>query len=374
MSVETLAPPVLISDQGHLDRFAEQIARQPRLAVDTESNSLHAYRERVCLIQFSTPEEDTIIDPLALDDLNPLAPIFADPAIEKVFHAAEYDLICLRRDFGFSFANLFDTMHASRVLGYAAVGLDRLLAERFGVEMNKRFQKADWGARPLSIDLLSYARLDTHFLLPLRDQLQADLQARGLWELALEDFARAAEEAPQESKPTAALWTRVKRTSDLSPRELTLLNELCLTREAIAEKLNRPPFKVLDDRILIQIASLAPRFTQELESCGLTSKQVDRWGPQLIEAVRRGEHAPLVKRSVAARPDEAILKRLDRLKDWRKKVAAEMKVESDIVLPRPLLAALAEGGPPSLNAVMAKSPWRLERFGAQILAVLQGGG
>jgi len=370
MAVETLAPPVLISEQGPLDQFADQIARQPRLAVDTESNSLHAYRERLCLIQFSTPEADTIIDPLALDDLNPLAPIFASPQIEKVFHAAEYDLICMRRDFGFSFANLFDTMHAARVLGHPAVGLDHLLAERFGVEMNKRFQKADWGARPLSMELLSYARFDTHFLLPLRDQLKAELEARGLWELAAEDFARACEEEPQDSREAPAPWTRVKRTKDLSPRELTILNELCLTREKIAEKLNRPPFKVIEDRHLIEVASLAPKFTQELESCGLTSRQVERWGVELIEAVRRGEHAPLVRRKPAQRPDEAVLKRLDKLKEWRKRVAKEMKVESDIVLPRPLLTALAERGPQELSSVMAKSPWRLEHFGPGIRQVL----
>ena len=100
------------------------LSAQSRIAVDTESNSLHAYREQVCLIQFSTPEKDYVVDPLALEDLSPLAPIFSNPKIEKIFHAAEYDLICLRRDFGFKFANLFDTMHAARVLGYPFVGLD----------------------------------------------------------------------------------------------------------------------------------------------------------------------------------------------------------------------------------------------------------
>ena len=371
MEVETLAPPVLISDQGPLDRLAGKLVHEPRLAVDTESNSLHAYRERVCLMQFSTPEADYVVDPLALDDLNPLGPLFSNPHIEKVFHAAEYDLICLRRDFGFSFANLFDTMHAARILGHTAVGLDHLLAERFGIEMNKRLQKADWGARPLSMELLAYARLDTRFLLPLRDLLKVDLEARGLWGLAAEDFARACEEEPQETRPAAAPWTRVKRTRELSPRELTTLNELCLTRERIAEKLNRPPFKVMDDRVLIQIAQLAPRFTQELEGCGLSSKQVERWGAQLVEAVRRGEGAPLVRRPSTQRTDEVILKRLDKLKDWRKKAAKEMKVESDIVLPRPLLTALAEGGPGQLAAIMARSPWRLQHFGPQILQVLQ---
>lgn len=113
-------------------------------------------------MQFSTPKADYLLDPLALRDLSLLAPIFANPNIEKVFHAAEYDLICLRRDFKLTFANLFDTMQAARVLGYPAVGLDRLLGEKFNIKMDKRHQKANWAARPLTQDQIHYARLDTH--------------------------------------------------------------------------------------------------------------------------------------------------------------------------------------------------------------------
>ena len=109
----------------------DDLVTQSRVAVDTESNSLHAFREQVCLVQFSTTNADYLVDPLALRDLSLLAPIFSDPKIEKIFHAAEYDLICLRRDFHFTFANLFDTMQAARVLGYPAVGLDRLLGDKF---------------------------------------------------------------------------------------------------------------------------------------------------------------------------------------------------------------------------------------------------
>ncbi|PIX46945.1 MAG: hypothetical protein COZ54_02550, partial [Anaerolineae bacterium CG_4_8_14_3_um_filter_59_70] len=161
MPSSKLQPPVWISTPVALQKLAGELTRQPRLAVDTESNSLHAYREQVCLIQFSTHETDYLLDPLKLNDLSPLAPIFANPKIEKTFHAAEYDIITLKRDFGFSFANIFDTMQAARILGYKQVGLDSILAERFGVVVNKRYQKADWGRRPLSRDELNYARFDT---------------------------------------------------------------------------------------------------------------------------------------------------------------------------------------------------------------------
>ena len=123
----SIDPSQVITHAAALRTLAKELQRHPIIAVDTESNSLYAYRERVCLIQFSTPLADTLVDPLALDDLTPLAPIFADPKIEKVFHAAEYDLICLKRDFGFEFANLFDTLVAARILGRKQVGLGAIL-------------------------------------------------------------------------------------------------------------------------------------------------------------------------------------------------------------------------------------------------------
>lgn len=114
---ETLRPPIWVHTIQSLQMMVDDLATQLRVAVDTESNSLHAFREQVCLLQFSSIHEDYLVDPLALRDLSLLGPIFANPKIEKVFHAAEYDLICLRRDFGFTFANLFDTMQAARVFG-----------------------------------------------------------------------------------------------------------------------------------------------------------------------------------------------------------------------------------------------------------------
>ena len=174
MPPSTLPPPILVADEAALRALVDALAGCPVVAVDTESNSLHAYRERVCLIQFSTPSADYIVDPIVLRDLTTLAPFFANPGQQKVFHAAEYDVICLRRDYGFEFTNLFDTMSAARTLGWPQVGLAAILETHFGVTMNKRFQRADWKRRPLTPEQLDYARLDTHYLLALRErQLEA---------------------------------------------------------------------------------------------------------------------------------------------------------------------------------------------------------
>ncbi|MFZ5923502.1 MAG: ribonuclease D [Chloroflexota bacterium] len=375
MTANRLPPPVWVSRPEALNRLADELARQPRIAVDTESNSLYAYREQVCLIQFSTPETDYLVDPLALADLSPLGPVFADPGIEKVFHAVEYDLICLQRDFGFNLSNLFDTMQAARILGYSSVGLDSLLTANFGISLNKRWQRADWGRRPLPDEMRDYARLDTHYLIRLRDILADELVEKGRWELAREDFSLACQLPNGNGRSDCPAWEKMSGGQGLSPRELTILNELCEAREKIAERLDRPVFKVIGDQALLRLATVQPRSEPDLGVAGLTSKQVRFFGAELLAAVRRGDEAPLVKRTPNHRPSDAFLARIDLLKNWRKRTAQKLGVESDVILPRRFMHELAEKCPEDIRGlaeVMAGSPWRVETYGGQIIKLLNG--
>lgn len=375
MPVEQLALPEWVNQSQSLMRMAADLSTQPRLAVDTESNSLHAYRERVCLIQFSTPKTDYLLDPLALDDLKPLGPLFANPKIEKIFHAAEYDLICLRRDFGFKFANLFDTMQAARILGYTAVGLDKLLGEKFGIVVDKRHQKADWGARPLTEEQVHYARLDTHYLFDLRDVLEKELREKDRWALAQDDFKRACEAEEPKPKSNGALWERYGGRRNLSLRELTIMNELLIWREGVAAQLDRPPFKVVEDDKLLLIAHAFSKPEVDMSEITLSERQTRLWGQEIFAAARQGTQAPLVKRKPTSRPNDAVVARLDKLKTWRKKVAQEMSVESDIVLPKSYVQLLADRAPRTtrdLEVLMIHSPWRFKKFGSQILEILGG--
>jgi len=368
----SLTPPVWVADPGSLAQLARSLETQPRLAVDTESNSLHAYREQVCLIQFSTPQTDYLVDPLALQDLSAIAPIFSNPGIEKVFHAVEYDQICLKRDFGISFIHIFDTMQAARILGYKLVGLDAMLAEKLRISMDKRYQKADWGERPLSPEMLNYARLDTHHLLELRDRLQVELQQRGRWELACEEFARLAA-GNGNTRADLPAWQRVKGTRNLSRQQLAILLELCGWRGAQAEHMGRPVFKVMDDKRLVSIALSAPKNETDLVALNLTARQIYVFGSDILKAVGRGRQAAPVHRPLYDRPDPLKLNRLNTLSGWRKSAAQKMEVESDVVLPKPWMHAIAEQNPQSLDelsALMPQSPWRMEAFGAQILKVL----
>jgi ribonuclease D len=376
MDSAKLPDPVLITRPGPLRNLVDRLERERILAVDTESNSLYAYREQVCLIQFSTPNEDILVDPLALDDLSPLAPLFADPKIEKVFHAAEYDLITLKRDFGFRFENLFDTMMAARILGWEEVGLGSILKAEFGVQLDKRFQRANWGQRPLPRELLSYARLDTRYLIALRGRLQQELQAKGLLALANEDFGRLrhVNGRSPENQPDAC-W-RVSGSYDLSGQEAAVLQELCRYRDQVARSLNRPLFKVIGDRALLGIAKVAPGDVRDLNRSGLLSpRQLQRHGEALVRAVRRGLKAEPIYPPRSPRPEDAYLGRLDALREWRKRKGRDLGVSSDVVIPRDLMYTLVEENPQdadTLAQVMKDVPWRLERFGDEILAVLEG--
>jgi ribonuclease D len=370
---ETLPPPFWVNTQPLLQKMIDDLVTQKCLAVDTESNSLHAFREQVCLVQISSATTDYLIDPLELKDLSALAPFFSDPKTEKIFHAAEYDLVCLRRDFGFSFANLFDTMHAARVLGYPAVGLDRLLNDKFKIQTDKRHQKANWASRPLTKEQIHYARLDTHYLFSLRNVLEKELFEKERLTFAQEDFTRACLFDEQKHKNNIESWERFASRKDLSLRDLTVLASLCKWRDHEAQKLNRPVYKVIMDDTLVAISKNSPQHKVDLSALGLSEKQIHLWGDGVLSAIRQGVAAPLVGRKQVEMRDEAFLRRLEKIKIWRKKTGLEMGVESDVILPKPYVSAIAENPPKDINElalIMKETPSRVEKFGAQILKVL----
>ena len=363
-----------ITTPVELNQLTARLAQESQLGVDTESNSLHAYRERVCLLQFSTPGEDALVDPLAIEDLSPLASIFANAQIEKIFHAAEYDLIVLQRDYGFPFANLFDTMLAARILGRKKVGLGNLLEEEFGIKSEKRFQRADWGQRPLPAAQQDYARMDTHYLIELRNRLKAELEARGRWELAREDFERLPQLVRSSNEPQEVDVWRIKGARDLNPRQAAILQELARYRQAKAAEANLPLFKIIGDATLTAIATARPKAPKDLKELpGMSPGQIQRHGKALLNAVQRGENAPPLRRPRRSPYDEEYVERLEALRAWRKKVAKELEVESDVVLPRDLMEAVARANPRTnaeLEAALARVPWRLKQYGEQILTTL----
>ena len=376
MPTSSLPPPIIVADADGLRRLADLLATHPRVAVDTESNSLHAYRERVCLIQFSTADADYIVDPIVLPDLSVLAPFFASPDQEKIFHAAEYDLICLRRAYRFDIANIFDTMTAARTLGWPQVGLAAILASHFGITLNKTYQRADWKRRPLTREQLDYARLDTHYLGALRDEQFEELTAAGHWPEAREEFARLASvrsEPGAAASEHASFW-RVKGARDLTPGQAAVLQTLFEYREREAERLDVPPFKVMGEAALMDLATRAPRRVEDLAAAGgLTPDQVRRHGGAVLSAITAGLDAPPRYAPPIERESDEVRERYDRLHTWRKERAKARGVESDVILPRTALQDLARRPPETrddLARIADLGPWRRETYGSELLALL----
>ncbi|MFN2175307.1 MAG: ribonuclease D [Anaerolineales bacterium] len=380
MKPQSIGEPVYISNKSALERLAGELLREQIIAVDTESNSLHAYQERVCLIQFSTYSTDYLVDPIVLKNVSPLEPVFSSSRVEKVFHAAEYDLICLHRDFEFNFSNLFDTMIAAGILGYPALGLGSLLKDKFGVRINKRYQRANWGERPLPMYLKLYAQQDTHYLLSLRDLLRRELIERNLVRLAVEDFKRLSrvkaikKNAYQPGNVEQNFW-RVNGSNDLVPQKAAVLLELCRYRDEIARKRDLPLFKVLSDRTLLSIAEQTPVDLDELNRVpGVSDSQVKRHGAKLLVAVQTGMQAKPIYPPKRTKSNGKYLYRVDNLKQWRKITAQNMGVGPDVILPRDLLFKVAKRNPHSLDElaeVFKAVPWRMEHFGEEIIAVLK---
>jgi ribonuclease D len=364
-------PAQWIATQSTLDRIIPELSKGPTLSVDTESNSLFAYREQVCLIQFSTADTDYLIDAFAGLDLSCLHSIFNDHTVEKIFHAAEYDVVCLKRDYGFEFNNLFDTMQAARILGFEHIGLSTMLKDQFHVEPVKSFQKANWGKRPLTYEMKQYARMDTHYLIQLRARLERQLRKSGLRELAQEDFRRLCR--VENNHADAPLYTQISGYHHLLPQQLSVLDALCSYRDKRAMQLDRPLFKVVGSRALYALAEACPKTIEELETIeDLSPRLTKRYGYGLIKAVKDGLEAPPIVLPRHKRPSREYVKRIEDLKLWRKNKGKEIGVQSDIVLPRDILEDIAGRKPKimlELKEIMKEVPWRFSHYGGEILQV-----
>lgn len=277
--------PVLVSDAAAMEALVRELTGAPVVAVDTESNSFHVYTERVCLLQISIRGRDWVVDPLAVD-VRPLGPLLADGR-ETVFHGADYDVRCLRREFGWGFPNLFDTVPAAKALGRPALGYSALVEAHFGVRLSKAFQRSDWGHRPLTSEQLRYAAADTHYLLPLRDLLVSELGVPHL-DRVKDECRRIAAGMPKPRIFDPGAWKKLKLARGLDAPAQAALAQLWVAREERARALDKPPFKVIAEQTLIELAKRRPASRAELATVpGMTEHVVRKSGDAILEALRR---------------------------------------------------------------------------------------
>lgn len=370
-----LPPFRYIADENAWAACLPDLRAAPRLAIDLEANSMFAYRERVCLIQISTETTDYIIDPTQPIDLSGLGEIIADAAVEKVFHAAEYDLILMRRDYGWHLENLFDTMWAARILGYSKMGLANLLEKFYGVRTSKRFQKANWCRRPLSTAELAYAQMDTHYLLPMRDRLAAELEAGGHAQEAAETFGEQANvKLPNNDFDPDGYWF-MNGTFDLKPEQQAALKELYLFRDREAKRRNIPHFKIMGDRTLIETAASMPERLIDMNDIhGMSERQLQHYGRAILDLIAEARRSPPPQPPKRTpRPPDHVLNLYDRLHRWRKARAQARGVESDVIVSRDSLWAMAHANPQSMEELIALDtlgPWRLRTYGNELLNLI----
>ena len=366
-----------IESEAGLAELVDRLRPEPLLAVDTEAASFHRYLDRIYLLQISSRAETAVVDPLATGGLGPISELLADPAIEIIFHDADSDLRLLHREYGFTARNLFDTRIAAQLLNEPGIGLAALLEKYLGVKLDKRFQRADWSARPLSPEMLAYAASDTHYLPQLRDILRDRLTERGRLEWAEEEFALLEDIRPAATDQAEPGWLRLKGAKALRGRELAILREIWEWREGTARRADKATFRILNNEPMLAMAKNPPTEVAALKTIpGVSSDQAARRGRDLLAAVKRGlelpeRDLPRLTRTPRKAQDLAYEARLERLKAARNLLAVKYDLAPGVVCPNGTLEAVARVAPKTveqLAAVPELRRWQLREFGAELLA------
>jgi ribonuclease D len=332
----------VIETEEKLAAFLPKLRAADWIALDTEADSLHAYPEKVCLIQISIAGHDRLVDPLSPIELDPLFKAFSGR--ELIFHAADYDLRMLEKHHRFIPSAIFDTMLAARLLGERQFGLGSLVEKFLGVKLDKGSQKADWAQRPLTERMEKYARNDTHYLKPLADRLKSALEAKGRLAWHRESCARLIVECSrQPAADTDSIW-RVKGSSLLSRPALAVLRELWRWREQEAIAYCRPPFFVLNHERMVDIADAAAEH-QPFENI-LPPKMSPRRRETLLETVKIGlavpaSRHPEILRQKFHRPSEAEFRRFRELEKIRNAHAHKLGIDPTLIASKATLGDLA---------------------------------
>jgi ribonuclease D len=370
---------VLIEKDADLRKVSSEIQNEAALGVDLEADSMFHYREKVCLLQISTHSQNILIDPLALEDLSPLAPVFADPSVRKVLHGADYDVRSLHRDFGIKVCSLFDTQIAARFLGFKETGLASLLKDRFGVFVEKKYQKRDWSKRPLPKDMLVYAAQDTCHLLPLARALEEELKEKRLLSCVKEEceILSKVRQAPSQGDP---LFLKFKGAGKLDPRSLAVLEAILQFRDHEARRRDIPPFKILGSGPIMEMVDKKPETESDLGSIeSLSQKQLKALGKGLLKKIDKAltlseEALPVYPRKARQSISPRVAKRVKALKQWREQRANSLDIDPALVCTNAQIESIALAHPKKmrdLEGIDEVRTWQKQIFGREICVLLK---
>ena len=367
----------MIEEPARFTELLETLRQELLVAVDTEAASFHRHRDRVYLLQLSSRTETWLVDPLAVPGLAGFGDLLADPAIEFIFHDADYDLRLLGHEFGFRATRLFDTRIAAQFLNEPGLGLAALLERHLGVKLDKQFQRADWSLRPLTPAMLHYAATDTRHLPALRDLLHDGLRMhnRMSWVEEECDLLTRVRWPEPETPEVQALTVKGART--LTPRALAVFRELYGWRTRLAEALDRAAFRIVGNEALFALAQQPPKELAALARFrGVGRELVKRRGEEILAALNRGlalpeAELPRYPRAPRHRPDATLEVRLERLKTTRSALAEEYQLAPGVLAPNWLLEGIARANPRTgdeLTRVEGLRRWQIHEFGDRLLA------
>lgn len=336
---------------------------------------MHSYFHKVCLIQISANGDHMVIDPLAVEpgDLRPLWEVMSNPDVPVLMHGADYDIRILDRDYGARIAGLQDTQIMAQLLGEEKTGLAALLEKELGVHLDKKYQRADWGRRPLNTGQLAYAAADTAHLGDLVERLKGRLESLGRWEWAQEDFRKLESVRHSTDDPDPLVFERIKGARSLRGEARDRLFSLHRWRDRQARSRDVPPFKVLGNKPLLAMAVQPPTDLQELgEVEGVGQRAVRRWGRDLLRLVHRPRRAPKrVRPPRPPAPDAAERKRLKRMLAARDAKAEELGIQAGLLCSRGAAEAVSSRKPVCTTAQDLADAgfegWRLEVLGKDLL-------
>ena len=380
-----MSAPLYIDTAPELDAFVASVragGSESRLAIDTEAASFHRYRDRIYLVQISSPTQTALIDPVAIPNLEPVGSLLADPRLEKAFHDADYDLRVLDRDYGFRAVRLFDTRIAAQLAGEPAIGLAALLEKYVGVKLDKQHQKADWSIRPLTPSMLAYAAADTRYLLALRDALEQQLRTLSRLSWAQEEFTqleslRWTGAAPGSDDDS---YLRLKGAKGLGPRGLAALRLLHRWRDTVAARDDKAPFRIIGNDALVALSRAMPATRADLGGIReLPNSLARRHGDALLETLARAKALPESELPRLTRPprlakDPGFDARLELLKTARNRIATALALEPGVLGGRGTLEAVARARPTNragLEQVAELRRWQIEVLGDAFLEALR---
>jgi ribonuclease D len=361
-----------------LENLVEAIENEKTIGVDLEADSMYHFKEKVCLIQIASRGINVVIDPLMIQDLSPLKPLFKKTEIQKIFHGADYDVRSLFRDFRITINNLFDTELASRFLGYPETSLEAVLKNKFKVTLDKKYQRKDWSKRPLPQEMISYAAKDARYLLPLAESLSTELENKNRLRWVMEECEYLSKVRPNTNN-TDPLYLHFKGAGKLDSRSLAVLESLLQYRRRIAQKKDVPLFRIFSSSTLLELAEKKPLKLKNLANTEILShRQISMYGSRIIQTINDAmqiapKNLPVYPRKKSPKVPLVVAERVKILKQWRDARAAELAVDPALVCTKSLIGTIALQKPRKISdlaAIQELKNWQRKEFGHEIVQLM----